>query len=108
VAENTIVITRSFVMRSLFSIAESVFPRHRSKGFKTVTPLAQVRQGVMCLGCLSCGLALILASPSHHHYRGLELFVGCILFLTGLGDIALEILPAVAAREVKPRKLETE
>ncbi|EDY21245.1 hypothetical protein CfE428DRAFT_1538 [Chthoniobacter flavus Ellin428] len=62
----------------------------------------------MCLVCLLCGLALILASPSHHQYRGLELLVGTVLLVTALGDFALGILLAVAAREVKPRKFETE
>jgi len=62
----------------------------------------------MGLVCLFCGLALLLASPSHHQYRGLELLVGVVLLATALGDFALGILLAVAAREVKPRKLETE
>jgi hypothetical protein len=85
-----------------------LFSRDRSKGFKAMASLAQVRPWLTCLVCLLSGLALILASPSHHQYRGLELCVGCVLLITGLGDFALGILLAVAAREVKPRKFETE
>lgn len=69
---------------------------------------AQARQWVMRLVCLLCGITLILSSPSHYQYRGLEVFVGVILLVTALGDFALGVLLTVAAREVKPRKLETE
>ena len=70
--------------------------------------LAQARPWVMRLVCFLSGIALILSSPSHHHYRGLEVLVGVILLVTALGDFALGVLLAVAAREVKPRKLGTE
>lgn len=82
--------------------------RDPSKWSKAMTSLAQARQWAVRLVCFFCGIALLLASPSHHHYRGLEVLVGVILLATALGDFALGILLAVAAREVKPRKLGTE
>jgi hypothetical protein len=51
------------------------------------------------------GIGLIAVSPSHYHYRGLEVLAGIILLVSALGDLLLGILLAVAARNVKPRKL---
>jgi hypothetical protein len=51
------------------------------------------------------GAALFLASPSHYQYRRLELLVGLAAILTGLVNMAIDLLLTFAAKTVKPRKL---
>jgi len=52
-----------------------------------------------------CGATLLLASPSHHEYRGFERFAGAACIIIGLLNVAMDLLLTFAAKTVKPRKL---
>jgi protein-S-isoprenylcysteine O-methyltransferase Ste14 len=82
-----------------------LFPRTPFKRSNTVAFITQARHWAGRVVLFLAGLGLLFVSPSHHDHRRWEVIAGVILLAGALGDLLLGILLAVAARNVKPRKL---
>lgn len=51
------------------------------------------------------GVGLLLASPSHHQHRSLELLIGVAFIATCVMHVVIDLLLTFAVKTVKPRKL---
>ena len=65
----------------------------------------EVRRWTVRIVLFLCGAALLLASPSHDEYRGFELFAGAICIVSGLLNVAIDLLLTFAAITVRHRNL---